>query len=177
MCQRSSFLRETTSVAKSKLTNQCIRHEQDALILPISTHCLPTWHGPTHIHGRLACHVVSLSATQSPLSVASDESHCAPPALSRKHKHQTQNTDSDVAETKGKANGKDGENKKLGQKQLRSQISGSVSAGALRSWGSQAGSRGGSLFCSQTTNTPPLAGFSLFFLSFASPQFEDADQD
>lgn len=130
--------------------------------LEISTHCLPTRRRRTHTRGRPASRVVSPSATQSPLSVASDGRHCALPALSQTQTPDA-NTHCDVAETKAKPTAKTGK-QELGQKQLRSQISGSVSAGALRSWGSQAGSRGGSLFCSQTTNTPPLAGFSFFFL-------------
>lgn len=105
--------------------------------------------------------VVSLRATRPALSAASDGRHCAPPASSQTQTPDA-NTDSDVAETKGKGTAKTGK-QKSGQKQLRSQISGSVSAGAPRSWGSQAGSRGGSLFCSQTTNTLPLAGFHFSF--------------
>lgn len=95
----------------------------------------------------------------------------------RKHKQQTQTQTLMWRKQKGERQTAKTGKQKLGQKQLRSQISGSVSAGALRSRGSQAGSRGGSLFCSQTTNTPPLAGFFSLSLSLASPQFEDADQD
>lgn len=56
---------------------------------------------------------------------------------------------------KRKRNNKEGK-QKLGQKQLKSQISGSVNAGAACSWGSGAGSGGRALFCSQTTKTPLL---------------------
>lgn len=86
-----------------------------------------------------------------------------------KQKHQTQTwTLMWQKKTKGTGTAKTGK-QNLGQKQLRSQISGSVSVGAVRSWGSRAGSGGGPPVLqpnNKDSHTCRVVVFGCFFLLF-----------
>lgn len=124
------------------------------LILQTFTGTLPTSHTQTtFICGPSL--VMSLSSKQSSLSAPNNKKKalCSADSLARKSTRQKHRLWCE--RNKRKRNNKEGK-QKLGQKQLKSQISGSVNAGAMCSRGSGAGSGGRALFCSQTTKTPLL---------------------
>lgn len=159
-------LTDTHSNSKTQWPNSVWLH---VLILQTFTGTLPTSHTHTMLISSPSL-VISLSSKQSPLSTPNKRSAlCSADSLA--HKSTRQKNRLRCEWNKRKRNNKEGK-QKLGQKQLKSQISGSVNTGAVCSWGSGAGSGGRALFCSQTTKTPLLR---LHF--FASLQPEDADQD